>query len=78
MSGNLIVGEQGDSVQSGVVNQNGGRDLGNTNTNIALPNTTALKSLIKTKDLLSYALATERIAERVCQLRFVTHMNKCM
>ena len=51
MSGNFIVGERGDAVQSGVVNQNESRDLGNTNTNIVLPNTTALTSLIKTQDL---------------------------
>lgn len=37
--------------KAGVVNQNESGDLGNTNTNIALPNTTALTSLIKTQDL---------------------------
>lgn len=42
----------GDTVQSEVVNQNESGDLGNTNTNIDLPNTTALASLIKTQDLL--------------------------
>lgn len=40
----------GDAVQSRVVNQNESRDLGNTNTNIVLPNTTALTSLIKTQE----------------------------
>lgn len=49
-----------DSVQSEVVNQNESRDLGNTNTNIVLPNTTALTSLIKTQDLPSHASITEQ------------------
>lgn len=68
----------GDAVQSGVVNQNESRDLGNTNTNIVLPNTTALTSLIKTQDLPSHASTADRRVEYVRQLRFVTHMNMCM
>lgn len=58
----------GDAVQSGVVNQNESRDLGNTNTNIVLPNTTALTTLIKTQDLPSHASTTERRVEYVRQL----------
>lgn len=41
----------GDAVQSGVVNRNESRGLGNANSNRRLPNTTALTSLIKARVL---------------------------
>lgn len=49
MSGNFIVGEWGRSSKQGR-KPNESRDLGNANTNIVLPNTTALTSLIKTQE----------------------------
>ena len=50
MSGNFIVGERSRSSKLGrktKMKAGGGGDLGNTNTNIVSPNTTAPSSLIK-------------------------------
>ena len=72
----------GDAVQREVVNQNESRDLGNTNTNIVLPNITALTSLIKTQDLPSHASTTERRAAVICDaykhVHVVTPTQSCV
>lgn len=64
----LHCGRAGGAVQSGVVNQNESRDLGNTNTNIVLTNTTSLESLIKTQKLPFQDSRTKGSIAYVCQL----------